>query len=77
MESEWQEGDETKRRRGPGKGAVEETEANMIGTCGKNLLGDLMEMVVTDNKRYLATARKKVAGVQNVANTCWSCGVWF
>ena len=76
-EDAWREGDKNKRRRGMTKDPVKQTGALTSGTCGNHKIGDLRELTVQEDKRYLTSARKDKVGVEFVAKTCWDCGVWF
>ena len=76
-EDVWQEGDKKKRRRGRTKEPVQQTGGLTSGTGGNHKIGDLRELTVQEDKRYLASARKDTTGVEFVAKTCWDCGVWF
>ena len=76
-EDVWRDEDKKKRRGGRKKNQVTQTTGLASGTCGNHKIGDLRELTVQDDKRYLASARKDTAGVEFVAKTCWDCGVWF
>ena len=76
-EDVWREGDKKKRRGGRKKDPVLQTGGLTSGKCRNHKIGDLRELTVQDDKRYLASVRKDTAGVEFVAKTCWDCGVWF
>ena len=73
----WRDEDKKKRRGGRKKDQVTQTTELASGTCGNHKIGDLRELTIQDDKKYLASARKDTAGVKFVAKTCWDCGVWF
>ena len=73
----WREGDKKKRQGRRKKDPDQQTRGLTSGTCGNHKIGDLRELTVQYDKRYLASARKDTAWVEFVAKTCWDCGVWF